>query len=118
MREVTEELAVAASLAERRAVACDRVVLDPGLGFAKRPEHNFAVLGRLATLAALGYPIMVGPSRKRCLGAATGKDVADRDRATAAACVAAYEHGARLFRVHAVAEAREALAVAHAVASA
>jgi dihydropteroate synthase len=118
MREVTEELAVAAGLAERRAVARDRVVLDPGLGFAKRPEHNYAVLSRLAALAALGYPIMVGPSRKRFLGVVTGKDVAERDLATAAACVAAYEHGARLFRVHAVAEVREALAVAHAVGSA
>jgi dihydropteroate synthase len=66
----------------------------------------------------LGYPVMVGPSRKRFLGAVVGKEPAERDLATAAACVVAYERGARLFRVHAVAETREALLIAHAVESA
>jgi dihydropteroate synthase len=118
VREVSEELAVAARQAEDAGVARDGIVLDPGLGFAKRPEHNYLVLQRLDALAALGYPLMVGPSRKRFLGAVTGKDAGDRDVATAAACVAAYERGARLFRVHAVAETCEALAIAHAVESA
>ena len=112
---------VAAELAERRDRACEAgiareaIVLDPGLGFAKRPEHNFAVLDRLASITALGHPVMVGPSRKRFLGAATGAPVERRDAATAAACVAARVRGARLFRVHDVARAREALAVADAM---
>ena len=112
---------VAAELAQRRdraleaGVAREAIVLDPGLGFAKRPEHNFAVLDRLASVTALGHPVMVGPSRKRFLGAATGRPVDQRDAATAAACVAARIRGARLFRVHDVAAAREALAVADAV---
>ncbi len=112
---------VAAELAERRdraleaGIAREAIVLDPGLGFAKRPEHNFAVLDRLASVTALGHPVMVGPSRKRFLGAATGQPVERRDAATAAACVAARIRGARLFRVHDVAAAREALAVADAV---
>ena len=112
---------VAGELAERRdravaaGVAREAIVLDPGLGFAKRPEHNFAVLDRLSSVTALGHPVMVGPSRKRFLGAATGRPVDQRDAATAAACVAARIRGARLFRVHDVAAAREALAVADAV---
>jgi len=112
---------VAAELAERRdqaleaGIAREAIVLDPGLGFAKRPEHNFALLDRLASVTALGHPVMVGPSRKRFLGAATGEPVDRRDAATAAACVAARIRGARLFRVHDVAAAREALMVADAV---
>ena len=73
------------------------------------------MLDRLASITALGHPVMVGPSRKRFLGAATGRPVDQRDAATAAACVAARIRGARLFRVHDVAAAREALAVADAV---
>jgi len=112
---------VAAELAERRdraleaGIAREAIVLDPGLGFAKRPEHNFALLDRLASVTALGHPVMVGPSRKRFLGAATGAPVDRRDAATAAACVAARIRGARLFRVHDVAAAVEALAVADAM---
>jgi len=112
---------VAAELAERRdraldaGIAREAIVLDPGLGFAKRPEHNFAVLDRLASVTALGHPVMVGPSRKRFLGAATGAPVDRRDAATAAACVAARIRGARLFRVHDAAAAVEALAVADAM---
>ncbi len=113
--EVAGELAQAAGVAARHGVPRDNVVLDPGLGFAKEPAHNLELLARLPVLAALGYPIMVGPSRKRFLGHVTGRDVGERDQASAAACVAAWFTGARLFRVHAVAAAREALLVAHAI---
>jgi dihydropteroate synthase len=118
-RDVAAE--VAAELAERRdralagGIARGGVVLDPGLGFAKGPAHNLALLDRLASIVGLGHPVMVGPSRKRFLGAATGRPVDQRDAATAAACVAARLRGAQLFRVHDVAAAREALAVADAV---
>ena len=64
---------------------------------------------------ALGRPVLVGPSRKRFLGAVTGLPLEARDRATATACALAWERGARLFRVHDVAAAREALALAQAV---
>jgi dihydropteroate synthase len=70
---------------------------------------------QLAGLQALGRPILVGPSRKRFLGEVAGVAVDDRDRVTAVACALAYERGARLFRVHAVAAAREALALAQAL---
>lgn len=113
--ELVQELSAAVSLAECRGVRRSAMVVDPGLGFAKRPEHNYQALQQLPALAGLGLPIMVGPSRKRFLESVTGRAVGDRDPATAGACVAAYSLGARLFRVHAVAPARDALAVAHAV---
>ena len=92
-------------------------MVDPGFGFAKTPEQNFRLLDELATVVALGYPVAVGPSRKRFLGAATGRPVEDRDRATAVACALAWERGARLFRVHDAALTREALQVAGATTS-
>jgi dihydropteroate synthase len=75
-------------------------------------EQNIELLDQLAALQSLGRPLLVGPSRKRFLGAVTGQPVEDRDRVTATACAFAYERGARLFRVHAVAAARETLALA------
>jgi dihydropteroate synthase len=112
--EVAAELAAAAEKAERAGIARERIVVDPGFGFAKTATHNLRLLDELATIVALGYPVAVGLSRKRFLGAATGRPVEDRDRATAVACALAWERGARLFRVHDVALTREALALASA----
>ncbi len=113
--DVGAELQRSVSAAEERGVPGAAIVLDPGFGFAKRPEQNFALLRGLPTLAALGFPLMVGPSRKRFLGHVTGTDGSDRDNATAAACVAAYDLGAALFRVHDVARVHEALQIAYAI---
>lgn len=113
---VVDELAEALERARQAGVADDHVVLDPGLGFAKRTQHSVAVLHHLDRIIALGRPVMVGPSRKRFVGElAGGLDVEDRLPGTLAACVAALERGARLFRVHDVAPARRALDVAHAI---
>jgi len=112
--EVAAELAAAAGKAERGGIARERIVLDPGFGFAKTASQNLRLLDELATIVAVGYPVAVGLSRKRFLGAATGRPVDDRDRATAVACALAWERGARLFRVHDVALTREALALASA----
>jgi dihydropteroate synthase len=113
--EVVAELEHAVAVAVARGVAREVIVLDPGLGFSKTPEQTVEVLRRLDLVVALGRPVMVGPSRKRFLGHLTGLDVAQRDVATAAACMAAYAAGARLFRVHAPAPTRDALQVAAAV---
>jgi len=110
--EVAAELSGTAEKAERSGIARERIVVDPGFGFAKSAVQNFRLLDELATIVALGYPVAVGLSRKRFLGAATGRPVEDRDRATAVACALAWERGARLFRVHDVAMTREALALA------
>ena len=110
---------VHAALAERIAaltaagVARDRIVLDPGLGFAKLPEHNWRVLAHLGALADLGLPVMVGASRKRFLGEVLphGAPVLDRDLATAVVSVLAAQAGAWAVRVHDVAGTRTALNV-------
>ena len=112
---VRDELRAALEVALTAGIAPDAVVLDPGFGFAKTAGQNLLLLDQLAALRSLGRPILVGPSRKRFLGSVTGREVGERDVATAAACVLAYERGARLFRVHNVATTRDALAVAHAV---
>ena len=114
-KEVVAELSVACDEARRRGVDRASVVVDPGFGFSKTPEQTFEAFRHLPMLGALGYPIMVGPSRKRFLGAVTDRDVDDRDVATASACAAAYLLGAHLFRVHAVGPVRDALRVAAAV---
>jgi len=116
--EVAAELRAAAERAEAAGIARERIAVDPGFGFAKTAEQNFRLLDELASVVGLGYPVVVGPSRKRFLGHATGRPVEDRDRATAVACALAWERGARLFRVHEAALAREALRVAGATVSA
>ncbi len=112
---VLSELHGGLAAAADAGVAFESIVLDPGFGFSKTVEQSVTLFDQLAALQALGRPVLVGPSRKRFLGAITGRPVEDRDRATAAACALAWERGARLFRVHAVAAAREALAVATAL---
>lgn len=115
MGAVIGELREAVQRAEGAGVGADRIVLDPGFGFSKTAEQNILLADQLGALRALGRPLLVGPSRKRFLGAITGRDVADRDRATAALCALAYARGARLFRIHDPAAVRDALAVAHAL---
>jgi dihydropteroate synthase len=108
---------VAAFLRERQAalaargVGAERVVLDPGIGFGKSVLHNTALLSRQAELLALGRPLLVGWSRKSTLGAITGRDVGERRAASLAAALAAVQSGARIVRVHDVADTVDALKV-------
>jgi dihydropteroate synthase len=114
--DVSNELAASVATARTAGVAEDAIVLDPGLGFAKRTEHSLAVLAGLDRIASLGFPVLVGPSRKRFIGeAAGGLPAAERLDGTIAACVMAFINGARLFRVHDVAPVRRALDFAAAV---
>jgi len=108
---VVRELREALDRAAEAGVGPDATVVDPGFGFGKTVEQNMVLLDQLPALRALGRPILVGPSRKRFLGAVSGLSVEERDRVTATACALAAERGARLFRVHAVAETRETLAL-------
>jgi len=108
--EVAGELG--AAVARARAAGVREVVADPGIGFGKRLEHNLALLANLDALKALGVPVMVGPSRKSFLGELTGDPVEARDPATLAACAVAVFAGADALRVHDVAGARRAAAVA------
>jgi dihydropteroate synthase len=112
-REVTDELGASLERALAAGVARDSIVLDPGLGFAKRSEHSYAALVALPEFAALGRPLLVGPSRKSFLTAAIGeRPVDDRDFATAASVTAAVLLGAHIVRVHAVAEMVDVVRVA------
>jgi dihydropteroate synthase len=113
--EVIGELRAALDAAGAAGVRPDATIVDPGLGFSKTVEQNVLLFDQLEALQALGRPVLVGPSRKRFLGTLTGRPVEERDRATAAACALAWERGARLFRVHDVAAARDALTLAEAV---
>ena len=94
----------------------DRVVLDPGLGFAKNAAHNLLLVNALPRLVALGPPVLVGASRKSFLGSLLGgRDVADRDDATQATTALAAWHGAWGVRVHAVRPAADAVRVVAAI---
>ena len=111
---------VAAFLEERLAfavaagIAEDRIWLDPGIGFGKTLEHNLELLRRLGEIVALGRPVVIGASRKRFLGAITGRPEPERIAGTVAANVLAFAQGAHMFRVHDVAATRDALLVASA----
>jgi dihydropteroate synthase len=100
------------AFAVAQGIAEERIWLDPGIGFGKTIEHNLQLLARLDELVALGRPLVVGTSRKSFLGAITGRGALERVPATIATNVLALAAGARVFRVHDVAEARDALLVA------
>jgi dihydropteroate synthase len=115
VREVMRELSARVDAAVRAGVAMARILVDPGLGFAKTGAHNLTLLARLGELAALGCPIVIGASRKSFLGALSGRDVGARELPTAAANTAAILHGAHVVRVHDVAAQKSAIAVADAI---
>jgi dihydropteroate synthase len=92
-----------------------QMMVDPGIGFGKTVQHNLALLGGLRKLQVLGYPLLVGPSRKSFLGKILGLPVEDRLEGTLASLVAAILNGANVIRVHDVREAKRAALVADAI---
>jgi dihydropteroate synthase len=112
--EVGSFLAQRAREVEATGIAHERVVIDPGIGFAKTARHNLALLARQSELADLGWGLLVGWSRKATLGRLTGRAVDERLPASLAAMLASVHHGARIVRVHDVAATVDALAVWHA----
>ena len=114
MADVAGELRESVSLATAAGVPIERIIVDPGVGFAKRPSHSYGVLARLPELAAaLARPILVGPSRKSFLREAVGgRPAPERDWGTAAAVTAAVLGGAHIVRVHAPAEMVQVVRVA------
>jgi dihydropteroate synthase len=116
LAEVGDELTAALAQAEAAGVPRERLVADPGLGFGKRLAHNLELLANVGALRArLGVPVLVGPSRKSFLGELTGDPVEARDLASAVACGIAVFAGADAVRVHDVAGARRAVAIAAAL---
>jgi dihydropteroate synthase len=114
--EVRDELRASLERALAAGVRRESVILDPGLGFAKRPEHSYAALAALPELAALGCPLLAGPSRKSFLSAAIGERApAGRDMATAASVAAAVLFGTHIVRVHNVPAMVDVVRVADAI---
>ena len=109
-RELTESVAIATAA----GVPVERLIVDPGIGFAKRAAHSYGVLARLPELAsALNRPLLIGPSRKSFMRGAIGdRPALERDWGTAGAVAAAVLAGAHIVRVHAVAEMTQVVAVA------
>ena len=117
--EVAEFLGQQASALVDAGVSPERIAIDPGIGFGKTLEHNLELIARLDELAALGFPLVVGVSRKRFIGTVTGVEVpADRVAGSVGAAVAAVERGAHVVRAHDVLEHVQALAVWSAIAAA
>lgn len=117
--EIADELRQAIDAAVAAGISRDKVIVDPGLGFAKKAEHSYETLAGLDLVADLERPILSGPSRKSFLRQAIG-DVppSDRDWATAAAVTASVLYGAHIVRVHAVREMVQVVKVADAILAA
>jgi dihydropteroate synthase len=114
--EVAAELRVALSRATDAGIRRESIILDPGIGFAKRPRHSFAVLAHLGALAALDRPILSGPSRKSFLKEALGERAPSaREWGTAAAVAASVLLGSHIVRVHGVREMVDVVRVADAI---
>ena len=116
VRDVSAFLLARAEMAMAAGIPREQIALDPGLGFGKSVLQNYELLARTSELVALGFPVLVGASRKSFLGAVTGReDPEQRIIGSVVAAVAAYGGGARIVRAHDVGAHREALLVAHAV---
>jgi dihydropteroate synthase len=118
--DVVGHLAGQAHIAIEAGIARDSIAVDPGIGFGKTLEHNVTLLRRLDAITRLGYPVLVGPSRKGFLGSLLRPSVgetepAERDGATAAAVAIAIANGAKIVRVHNVSLAVQVAAIAKAM---
>jgi dihydropteroate synthase len=113
--EVSQFLAARAEACVAAGIARERIVVDPGFGFGKTVEHNLILLRRLEAIVALGYPVLVGLSRKSTIGALTGRDVGERMAGSVAAALAAVARGATIVRTHDVRETVDALKVWNAI---
>ncbi|MEY4137008.1 MAG: dihydropteroate synthase [Actinomycetota bacterium] len=115
--EVVAGIGARVDAAQAAGITRDRIIIDPGLGFAKEADHNWALLQGLDSLTELGFPVLVGASRKRFLGALLADEAGnpreprERDGASAVISALAAEHGAWAVRVHDVPSTRDALLV-------
>lgn len=116
--EVKDWLAKCMQVCIAAGIAEDKILLDPGFGFAKLLPHNLTLLANLNKLTSLNRPLLVGMSRKRMLGEITGKPALERDAAGIAAHLLAAQQGAKILRVHSVAGLKDALQVWQATAQA
>ena len=115
VREVREFLAERIAFAVARGIRREQIAVDPGIGFGKKVEHNLELLARLEEFATLGCPVVVGASRKSFLGKITGREPGERTAGSVAAATWAVARGAKILRVHDVAETRDAVRLVEAL---
>jgi dihydropteroate synthase len=115
VQEVKDFLAAQVRFAEESGIAPESIIIDPGIGFGKRIEHNLCLLNRLSELSSLGYPLLVGASRKAFIGKILDVTADERMEGSLAAAVAAVLAGTNIIRAHDVKETRRALSVADAI---
>ncbi|ALG68521.2 dihydropteroate synthase [Beggiatoa leptomitoformis] len=114
-REVCDFLQTRVQACLQAGITQDRIWLDPGFGFGKTPEHNLQLMNRLEQLTALGYPVLIGVSRKSLLGTVLHKPVAERLYGSLALAVLAISKGAKIVRTHDVAATVDVIKTAYAV---
>ncbi|MBN1130070.1 MAG: dihydropteroate synthase [Chitinispirillaceae bacterium] len=113
--QVRDELMAAVDVFIAAGVDKKKIVIDPGIGFAKTAEQCMALLHAIGTFLESGFPVLVGTSRKSFIGRITGRDAADRLAGTLGSVAAAYRRGIRFFRVHDVAATADLLKVIYAI---
>lgn len=113
--EVLEELRASMDRAKAAGTACEQIVVDPGLGFAKTPGQNVEILSQLEKFHALGCPVLLGPSRKSFIGKITGREIGEREYGTAAVVTHAVLKGIQMLRVHEIGAMRDVVRMAEAI---
>lgn len=113
--DVLRELKECVDIAKNAGVAEDKIILDPGVGFGKTYQHNLEIINKCDKLLELGYPVLLGTSRKSVIGITLDVPANERVSGTVATTVIGYERGCRIFRVHDVKENMEALKMAQAI---
>lgn len=110
-RGVRDFLSERAAFAQSLGISHENIIIDPGIGFGKTHEHNLTLLRRLPEIVELGYPVLVGVSRKSFIGQITGASTEDRLPGSLAAAIHCVAAGAKIVRVHDVAATRQAVVV-------
>ena len=113
--EVRGFLSERVKIAQSIGIPADHIIIDPGIGFGKSFGHNLKLLGNLDELLQVGQPLLIGLSRKACIGTLTGKSVREREMGNAAAVAAVVWQGAHILRVHDVAAMKDVIHVAQAL---
>ncbi|MBC8345366.1 MAG: dihydropteroate synthase [Candidatus Marinimicrobia bacterium] len=111
IREVKEFFTAQITKAKKAGISHAQIILDPGIGFGKRLEDNFELIRELKQICAMGYPVLIGPSRKSFIGMALNLPVAERLEGTLASITAAVMNGARIVRVHDIVAARRTVTI-------
>jgi dihydropteroate synthase len=115
MGEITSHLKNTSEKAIKAGIDKESLVIDPGIGFGKTAEDNYSIIKKLSELKVLGFPIMIGPSRKSFIGKVVGGEPHERIEGTAAAVTAAIINGAQIVRVHDVAAMKKVCSVTDAI---